>query len=603
MNRPPSPTRRRAEITRARRPAWPSPWQTTTGASCSPPRPLTVSEGDATGVEYTVKLATHPSENVTVTVSGQATTDLSLDKTSLTFTGSNWDTAQTVTVTAGQDTDGVNDSVTLTHTAAGGEYEGETNSLAVTVADDDRGIVLSRTSLTVDEGDATGESYTVKLTTQPGENVTVTVSGQANTDLSLDKTSLTFTNSNWDTAQTVTVTADRDNDGTDDSVTLTHTAASGDYAGETADLAVTVADDDRGIVLSRTSLTVDEGDTTGESYTVKLTTQPGENVTVTVSGQAGTDLSLDKTSLTFTNSNWDTAQTVTVTAGEDTDGVNDSVTLTHTAAGGDYAGETAALSVTVADDDRGIVLSKTALTVDEGDATGESYTVKLTTQPGENVTVTVSGQAGTDLSLDKTSLTFTNSNWDTAQTVTVTADQDNDGTDDSVTLTHTAAGGDYAGETAGLNVTVTDDDRGIVLSRTSFTVDEGDATGESYTVKLATQPSDDVTVTVSGHAGADLSLTGLSATKTLTFTGSNWDTAQTVTVKAGQDADDENESATLTHTAAGGDYQGETASLAVTVADDDRGHRARPRVPYCERGRCDGRRVHGEAGNPSERKT
>ena len=46
-----------------------------------------------------------------------------------------------------------------------------------------------------------------------------------------------------------------------------------------------------------------------------------------------------------------------------------------------------------------------------------------------------------------------------------------------------------------------------------------------------------MTVTVSGQGGTDLSLTGLSSANTLTFTTSNWDTAQTVTVKAGEDDD------------------------------------------------------------------
>ena len=61
-------------------------------------------------------------------------------------------------------------------------------------------------------------------------------------------------------------------------------------------VAVTVSDDDaKGIVLSRTSLTLEEGDTTGEAYTVRLATLPGGNVSVAITGQAGTDLSLDKT--------------------------------------------------------------------------------------------------------------------------------------------------------------------------------------------------------------------------------------------------------------------------------------------------------------------
>ena len=59
----------------------------------------------------------------------------------------------------------------------------------------------------------------------------------------------------------------------------------------------------------------------------------------------GTDLTPDKTTLTFTVDNWDTAQTVTVKAGQDNDGANDTATLTHTASGGDYVNVTKDLPV------------------------------------------------------------------------------------------------------------------------------------------------------------------------------------------------------------------------------------------------------------------
>ena len=200
--------------------------------------------------------------------------------------------------------------------------------------------------------------------------------------------------------------------------------------------------------------------------------------------------------LTFTVDNWNTAQTVTVKAGQDADGANDTGTLTHTASGGDYVTVTKDLPVTITDDDTAaIVLSGMDLTVTEGDAAGSSYTVKLATQPSGSVTVTISGHDGTDLSLSGTTLssnmlTFTVDNWNTAQTVTVKAGQDADGANDTGTLTHTASGGDYVTVTKDLPVTVTDDDTAaIVLSETDLTVTEGDAAGSSYTVKLATQPS------------------------------------------------------------------------------------------------------------------
>ena len=308
-------------------------------------------------------------------------------------------------------------------------------------------------------------------------------------------------------------------------------------------------------MLSETGLTVTEGDAAGSSYTVALATQPSGSVTVAITGHAGTDLSLSGTTLssdmlTFTVDNWDVAQTVTVTAGHDNDAANDTGTLTHTASGGDYAGITADLPVTVTDDDTAaIVLSETDLTVTEGDAAGSSYTVKLATQPSGTVTIT--GHDGTDLSLSGTTLssnmlTFAVDNWNTAQTVTVKAGQDNDGANDTGTLTHTASGGDYASITKDLPVTVTDNDEpAIVLSETDLTVTEGDAAGSSYTVKLATRPSDSVTVSITGHDGTDLSLSGTTlSSNMLTFAVDNWNTAQTVTVKAGQDNDGANDTGT-----------------------------------------------------------
>ena len=54
-------------------------------------------------------------------------------------------------------------------------------------------------------------------------------------------------------------------------------------------------------------------------------------------------------------------------------------------------------------------------------------------------------------------------------------------------------------------VTITEDDTtGLVISQSAFTITEGDGTGQSYTVALATQPSAEVTVAISGQASTDL---------------------------------------------------------------------------------------------------
>ena len=85
---------------------------------------------------------------------------------------------------------------------------------------------------------------------------------------------------------------------------------------------------------------------------------------------------------------------------------------------------------------------------------------------------------------------------------------------------------------------------------------------------LDTRPTANVTVTVAGHGGTDVTLTP----SILTFTTANWNLAQTVTVKAGNDTDTTNDTVTLTHSAASTDsnYGGITiGSVVVTVADND----------------------------------
>ena len=83
-------------------------------------------------------------------------------------------------------------------------------------------------------------------------------------------------------------------------------------------------------------------------------------------------------------------------------------------------------------------------------------------------------------------------------------------------------------------------------------------------------------MTISGHAGTDLTLsgTGLSNDNKLTFTTDNWRTVQTVTVKAAEDHDaTQDPDVTLAHdisSTADTDYDAlANQDLTVTVTDDD----------------------------------
>ncbi len=92
----------------------------------------------------------------------------------------------------------------------------------------------------------------------------------------------------------------------------------------------TVADDSDSLwpVLSSHSLTVSEGGTS--SYTVKLDSQPDEDVTVSLAISPSGSLTADASQLIFTTENWDTAQTVSLTAGTDEDSHDSWQEITHT---------------------------------------------------------------------------------------------------------------------------------------------------------------------------------------------------------------------------------------------------------------------------------
>ena len=419
------------------------------------------------------------------------------------------------------------------------------------------------------EGGETG--FTLRLAARPTGPVTVTVGGAEGTDLSLDRTVLSFTRANWDKPQKVTISARHDDDMRHDFKTLTLAASGGGYDSETAEVPTVVVDDDTaGLVISKEELRFVEGGSA--SYTVALKARPTGPVTVAVGGTSGTDLTLDRASLTFTRENWHRPQTVMVTAGADTDTADDMATLTHTATGGGYDAATADVAVNVVDSGKpGLVLSKSALTVAEGGR--DTYTVRLAQQPTANVTVTITTETNdqtyyaTEMTPDPAVLTFTMTDWDRPQKVTVAAGEDDDANDGEATLTHTAANGGYDSVSATLTATEADKDApGILVSPSPLIMAEGGSAG--FTVRLASQPSANVRITIGGMAGTDLTLDK----DILTFTTTDWKTLQTVTATAAQDEDRRDDGVTLAFAAFAGSSDAYTdllERLAVTVEDDD----------------------------------
>ncbi len=718
---------------------------------------LTVAEADNAGTSgttenegtYTVVLESEPTGTVTVSVASGAEGVATVSPSSLEFDADDWATKQTVTVTAVADAvDNTNDkrttSITHTVSASGTDYEDETaSSVSIEVTDDDtRSITVSAATLRMDEKDdantqnaAENEAtYTVVLTSEPTGTVTVGVSSGATTVATVSPSSLVFDADDWDTKQTVTVTAVDDaidNTMNKRTTSITHTVSAADtdyedesassvsievtdddkaptelnvvvdtqvdglpdkvneYAGDTpvavtvsvsgetrfesaqtimvsvgkaddaavegpsgdyatvADFTITlmpgaasaagsftltpidddldeedealsveatlsgttiinaeikiVDNDTHGVTVDPVKLELRETDNTRTSgtteneatYTVVLTSEPTGTVTVAVSSGAEGVATVSPSSLVFDADDWETKQTVTVTAVDDAidNTMNKrTVDVTHAVTSSDsqYEGEEAAkVAVTVMDDDATptVSLSLTPSTIDESEATS-TVTASLSGASSRAVTVTVSAAPGPntaagDYTLStNTALTIAAGETASTGTVTITAvDNDVDAANKSVTVSGVASGGEVPNP-GNATLTITDDDeRAIAVSSTSLTLDEQDdgstpGTTENegtYTVVLESEPTGTVTVGVSSGATAVATVSPSS----LTFDADDWETEQTVTVTGIDDAIDNTmnkRTTSITHTvsASGTDYQGEAAaSVSVTVTDDD----------------------------------
>ena len=575
---------------------------------------VTEAAGEGRADTYTVVAGTRPSHGVEVTVESSDRAVATVSPTTLSFTTGNWNTAQTVTVTAVDDhLDQGNRTVTISHASTSTDpdfHEGFINSVTATVVDDDRaGLTITHsggsTTVTEAAGATRTDTYTVALSSEPTHGVELTLSAWGSAVAMVSPTSLSFTTSNWNTAQTVTVTGMDDNvdqGGFQRSPIVTvATTEDSKYASVFLPFVmVTVVDDDTaGVTITEsggsTAVTEAAGAGNTDTYTVVLDTKPRANVEVEIDVVAYNRevATVSPATLSFTTSNWNTAQTVTVT------GVDDNVdqpgnrrlaTITNRAfssgRGGDRRYDRIPIPntiVTVVDDDGDGVtiiesMGATLVTEASGVANTDTYTVVLNGEPGDDVEIAVtSGDTGA-ATVSPATLAFTTSNWNTAQTVTVTGVDNTVARDTrSAAISHTATSTDIAYSGIIIDIvtaTVVDDDgTGATINEsngsTSVTEASGAGNTDTYTVVLDTRPSASVEIAVASDMAA-----ATVSPATLTFTTSNWNTAQTVTVTGVDDNTDQTgkRSATISHTATSTDanYEGvHIDDVAVAVVDDD----------------------------------
>jgi hypothetical protein len=538
----------------------------------------------------TIQLSAISTLNVSVpfTVNGSST---ATGGTDYTITGSPvlinaGSTSGTITITITSDfRDEPNETVVVNMGSPTNASLGATVTHTATITDDDlSGFTISPTLGLVTDESGSQSSFTVRLNSQPTDNVTLSVSSDDLTEGSVSPASLTFTSANWNTNQTVTLT------GVDDliddgdivyhAVTAAAVSTDANYSGlNPTDVTITNSDNDiAGFTLSPTVITTTEAAGAGNTatFTVKLNTLPTANVTIGLSSNNTNEGTVSPASLTFTTANWNVNQTVTVTGVDDF--VDDGniaysvVTASAISTDGAYNNiDPINISATNQDDDvRGITVSAISGSTSEALGTA-TFTVVLSSQPTADVGIGLASNNTAEGTVSPGSLTFTTANWNAPQTVTVTGVDDfvDDGDIVYSILTAAATGGDYAGINAA-DVTVTNidnDTRGFTVSAISGSTTEAGGTA-NFTIVLNSQPTANVNLGLSSSNVAE----GTISVSSLSFTTANWNTAQTVTVTGVDDfVDDGNTTYTIiTAAATGGDYATlNAADVSVQNIDND----------------------------------
>ena len=557
---------------------------------------LTEASGSSHTDTFTVVLASEPVGNVVFSVVPSDASEVSSSPSSLTFSPDNWSTAQTVTLTGTDDeisdgtissavTVGINESQTKDS-----EYDKlKSHSISATTSDDEGipSVTLTAAIVSLVEDEET-LTLTVNMSLASGVDTTVdfTTSGTAERDADYSITPDPLIIPSGSKQGTVTVKSIND-EIDDDAETIIIGVGVGSISNSVGatnniqDVTLTISDDDTaGFQLSKTTAAVTESGTK-DTFTVVLDSKPTHDVIVTLTSDDTGEATVSPDNLTFTSENWKTAQTVTITGvADDQDDENATSTITVSVNSSDTNYVSSKLSdkeveVTTSDGDTaGFKLSETTVTATEG-GDNATFTVELTSKPTSAVTIGIAGS--TEASVSPTSLSFDASDWKTPKTVTVTAVNDSVD-DDQQTSTITvsvssSSDSKYGSGIANQSVTATtkdDDTAGFALSKNTATVTEG-GDSDNFTVVLNSEPTQDVVLTLTANDSTEVSI---SSSSTLTFTSSNWNTAQTVIIAAAdENLDDDNITSTVTVAVSSTNdakYDNITnQTVTVTTVDDD----------------------------------
>ena len=399
-----------------------------------------LTEGDSQTATFSLVLEKQPLTDVIISLSSADAGEVSSTLTSYTFTNANWNVTQTVVLSSIDDfiIDGTQQStITLSIDASSDAAflsVADQSFVAGNLDNDVAGLDISPLyGGSLLEADSRMVSFTLRLTAKPAANVILDLASLDTSEviLSSGSTPLVFIPSTWNVTQTVTLEHVDEVllDGSQQSsitIAVNGFSDSDFHPYQPRRLRLTLDDDLPGFSVSGVSGSLQEGSSGTASFTVVLDVQPLTDVVLSLRSGLSDEVSSTLVSYTFTNGNWNVSQTITLNSIDDfiIDGTQQStITLSI-----DASSDTAFLSVANqsfvvgnADNDvAGFVLSVlTGGDLQEGSSDTVSFTAVLTAEPATNVILDISSLDLTEVSVATGSLTFSPSNWNVTQTITL----------------------------------------------------------------------------------------------------------------------------------------------------------------------------------------
>lgn len=532
------------------------------------PEVFNLSETD-TPTSFTITLQEAPASDIVLDISNPDITEAIVSPTQVTFTPADWNVPKSIDITPKTDAifDGdqiifptVSVNAALTQNCYS-NAEAKTVTLTILDVNIPGFEIIVLDNITDENGDEA--TFTVKLLSEPSGIVTLDLSSSDLTEGQLGQTNVQFNPANWDTPQTIIVSGLPDpipfKDGNIPYQIITANVSSTDANYNTLD-ASTIADIDL-INQDNTGpgieLTVVGGsavtDENGTSFDVQfnLLSQPsgGADVSFGLTILGDTDeVSLSASSITIANSDWNKPfnNQITLTGLDDAliDGDVFLVLETSDPSSVDVVYD-ALDEFDVADlifrnldnDQAGFSVGAISNNLSENENLG-SFTVVLDIEPNGDVLMNIASNDGGEVAVDTNSqqLQFTPLNWNIPQTVLVAGVDDAiiDGdqlTQISVSVDNSSDPSFLAEPSQQVDVINIDNDVAeiIVTSIDQLTGEDGSSGG--FSVRLSVLPSAPVQIS---WASANVN-EGSLVSSTITFSPSDWDQPQFITVNGVDD--------------------------------------------------------------------